>query len=708
MCITLITTDCQKVLHNLYKDKTSYYNLFRFIIFLIIATNASYVFGNNCSVKGRVVDSNGTPVVNAEVYCEQGLLEPLTQKHTNANGEFEFFNLKEGPTGIFATTEGKAWSGIHLNLPSEEHVENFDIVLTSPTRITGLVVSIDEKDKEKPVSGAELDRFAILGTEKIAIPCSKLVPFGYTRVVSNNEGRFSLDKVPQGQSVSMKFVHPEFAVTTVESATADSEVKVKLSKGCVVLGSVYTMQNGNNAKVANAEVTIKNSQPPYESVCIRTNSNGEFTIRLNPGVYLCKAETEQLLSPGWEVKQIANPSGEHLQINVLPAVYISGTILDAVSGNPVPGCKISIEQGGRKSFALTTGSKGKFHAKVVHGQALVKFEAIPGYSMPQPSQLRVLVSGKNEIILPGVWVKKLNSLQVRLVIPNQPQITTKNGVVCLLNPPQLGWYIGDIRNPIAVNITTPPAAGKIVGYAEVPDENVGNIFIVDNKDLGKVCEVNLHQLGKVFGKVTDKAGKPITNAILSCVLLEKDTRQESTLWQVLLANDGSFFWNSIVPLENLIFRLYSEGGSVIWQSQEMQLLEGEEKDFGNIVINDSKISSGQIRGTFVCEKFKYSCAQKTDAEKLCKGPAILIFANETEIPFVQEILVNIKRFWGNDMQVGIITEKEINCEGIDIPVLIGKCPSLATTYLLDNNGKVVCETFGLPILKNGITTKKYE
>ncbi|HOV33372.1 MAG TPA: carboxypeptidase-like regulatory domain-containing protein [Candidatus Hydrogenedens sp.] len=696
------------MLYSLYKDKTSFYNLFRFITFLFIATSSFYVFSDNCSVKGRIVDSNSTPVVNAEVYCEQGLLEPLIQTHANTNGEFEFLNLKEGPTGIFATTEGKAWSGIHLNLPSGEHVENFDIVLTSSTRITGLVVSLDEKGKEKPVSGAEVDRFAILGAEKIAIPCSKLVSFGYARVVSNNEGRFLLNKVPQGQSISIKFVHPEFAITTVEYAAADTEVKVKLSKGCVVLGSVYTMQNGNNAKVANAELTIKNTQPPYESVCIKTNSNGEFTIRLNPGVYLCKAETEQLLSAGWEVKQIVNPSGEHLQIEVLPAVYISGTILDAVSGNPVPGCKISIEQGGRKSFVLTTGSKGKFRGKVVHGQALVKFEAIPGYSMPQPSQLRVLVSGKDEIVLPGVWVKKLNSLQVRLVLPNQQKLTAKNGVVCLLNPPQLGWYIGDIRNPISVNITTSPSSGKIVGYAEVPDENAGNIFIVDSKDLGKVCEVNLHQLGKVLGKVTDKAGKPITNVILSCVLLEKDTRQESTLWQVLLANDGSFSWNSIVPLENLIFRLYSEDGSVIWQSQEMQFLESEEKIFGNIVINSPKISGGQARETFVCEKFKYSCAQKIDIEKLCKGPAILIFANEAEIPFVQDVLVNIKRFWSDNMQVGIITDKEINCEGIDIPVLIGKCPSLATTYLLDDNGRLICETFGLPVLKNSVTTEKHD
>lgn len=691
--------DCQKMSCSLYKDKTLFYNLFRFITFLLLATNTFYVFGDNCSVKGRIVDSNGNPIGNAEVYCEQGLLESLIQTRTNTSGEFEFLNLKEGPTGIFATTEGMAWSGIHLNLPSEEHIEKFDIILLPPTKITGLVVSADEKGKERPISGAEVDRFAILGTEKIAIPCSKLSLFGYAKVVSNNQGSFFLDKVPQKQPVSLKVIHPEFAITTVESATADTEIKVRLTKGCVVLGSVYTIQNGNNAKVANAEVTIKNTQPPYESVCARTNSNGEFTIRLNPGVYLCKAETEQLLSAGWEVKQIANPSGEHLQIEVLPAVYISGTILDAISGNPVPGCKISIEQGGRKSFALTTGSKGKFRGKVVHGQALVKFEAIPGYSMPQPSQLRVIVSGKDEIVLPGIWVKKLNSLQVRLVLPNQQQLTAKNGVVCLLNPPQLGWYIGDIRTPIAVNITTPPSSGKIVGYAEVPDENAGNVFIVDSKDLGKVCEVNLYPLGKIRGKITDKAGKPITNAILSCALLEKDTRQESTLWQVLSANDGSFFWNSIVPLENLIFRLYSEDGSVIWQSQEMQFLEREEKDFGNITISDPKISGGQVRETFVCEKFKYSCVQKTDVEKLCRGPAILIFANEAEIPFVQEVLMNIKRFWGNNMQVGIITEKEINCEGIDIPVLTGKCPSLATTYLLDGKGGVVCETFGLPILK---------
>jgi Tfp pilus assembly protein PilF len=120
---------------SLYKDKTLFYNLFRFITFLLLATNTFYVFGDNCSVKGRIVDSNGNPIGNAEVYCEQGLLESLIQTRTNTSGEFEFLNLKEGPTGIFATTEGMAWSGIHLNLPSEEHIEKFDIILLPPTKI---------------------------------------------------------------------------------------------------------------------------------------------------------------------------------------------------------------------------------------------------------------------------------------------------------------------------------------------------------------------------------------------------------------------------------------------------------------------------------------------------------------------------------------------------------------------------------------------
>ncbi len=666
-----------------------------FCVFSFIGVSF-FTYSDSSSIKGRVLDNNNLPVKNAEVYCEQNLMSPLIQTFTDEEGQFRFLNLTEGPTGIFATTTGMAWSGIHINLPAEENITDVEIILIPAKSLKGKVVVTNEKGKEISVSGAEIDRFAILGLEKVAIPCSKLTPFGYKKVVSDKEGFFLLDKIPVGQAISLKVVHPEYAVTTVENISSDTDIKIAMSKGCVVLGSVYTIQNDNRVKVANSDVTIKNTQPPYESVCVRTNADGEFTIRLNPGIYMCKAETVHLLSAGWEIKKIANSIGEYMQIQVFPSVYISGQILDAVSGEPVPGAKVSIEQGGRKALSLTTGRMGKFRGKVVHGQAYIKFEAIPGYTIPQPSQLKVVVSGKDEIILPGVWVKKVDSLKVKLVIPQQKVLTTNRGIVSILNPPQLGWYAGNIDSLFELKLSSIPTGGKIIGYAEIPEENIGNVFVVDNKDIGKICETNLYTLGKIKGRVVNKEGKPISDGIFSCVVKEPALNQEYLLWQVLLSTDGSFSWNSIIPFKPLIFRLYDNNGSLLWQSSEMQFLEGENKDLGDIVIEKPVV--GKDRDLLSRANYKNLCGGSEIVDKIFNGPSILVYVDSAEVPFMQEVLTNIGNIVGGDINVGMIVESEIDCNGINIPIILGQRLSSATTYLIDGSGNVICETFGLPVM----------
>lgn len=672
------------------------------IIYCLLVVGISFsTYSENCSIRGKVIDSDNIPVKNAEVYCEQNLLGPLVRTYTDGNGEFEFQNLIEGPTGIFATTEGMAWSGIHINLPAEENILSLEIVLVPSKTIRGRVV-LNEKGKEIGVFGAEVDRFAIIGVEKVAIPCSKLTAFGYKKVVSDREGFFILEKVPLGQSISVKVVHPEYSVTTVEDVSPEQDVKITMSKGCLVLGSVYTIQNDNRVKVANSDVTIKNTQPPYESVCIRTNSNGEFTIRLNPGIYLCKAEASQLQSAGWEVKQVANSMGEHIQIQVFPSVYISGSIMDAISGKPVSGAKVSIEQGGRKALSLITGTKGKFRGKVVHGQAYIKFEAIPGYSIPQPSQLRVVVSGKDEIILPGVWVKKVESLRVKLNVPQQNALRIRRGIISILDPLQLGWHSGDINNVFEINITSLPEKGKIIGYAEIPEENKGNILIIDNKNMGKIEEVNLFTLATVKGKVMNKVGKSIPGVIISCNLKEPSTNQEYLLWQVLSSEDGTFFWNSVVPLKKLFFKIHTEEGSLLWQSSELEFSEGEHKDLSNIIVDDTILNIQKEKEILIRSNYKNLCGEDDNTNKLLNGPSILIFVDKVEVPLMQEVLMNIREILGGNVQIGMITDKEVDCNDVRIPVILGQRVSIATTYLIDENGEVICETFGLPIINRMI------
>ncbi len=656
-------------------------------------------YAEACSIRGRVINSNNIPVKNAEVYCEQSLLSPLIQTYTDGNGEFEFRNLIEGPTGIFATTKDMAWSGIHINLPAEENLLGLEIILVPAVSINGKIIVSNEKGKEIGILGAEVERFAILGVDKIAIPCSKLTSFGYKKVVSDKDGYFVLDKIPIKQSISVKVVHPEYAVTTVENISPGQDIKITMSKGCVVLGSVYTIQNDNKVKVANSDVIIKNVQPPYESVCVRTNSNGEFTIRLNPGTYLCKAEASQLQSAGWEIKQIANSIGEHIHIQVFPSVYISGQIMDAISGKPVPGAKVSIEQGGKKAMSLITGTKGKFRGKVVYGQAYITFEPIPGYSIPQPSQLRVVVSGKDEIILPGVWVKKIAPLKVKFNVSEQDKLIVKRVIVSVLEPPQLGWYAGDINNPFELNLTSIPMSGEIIGYAEIPEESKGNIFIVDNKDINKLHETDLHTLSTVKGSIVNKDGKPISEVILSCFLKEPTLNQEFLLWRVLSNYDGTFFWDSVLPLRTLIFKIHTNEGSVLWLSSEMKFLEGENRDLGKIMVDIPTVNVKNREEILIKDNYIDLCREEDSINRLNKGPSMLIFVDKSEIPIMEEVLKNIKSILGNNLQIGFITEEAIDCNEINIPIILGKQPSIATTYLIDDSGKIICETFGLPIIK---------
>jgi len=694
----LITQVCPKELFSLSRGNYYTQSLFTFIFFLFIVVIHLFSYSENCSISGIVLDGQNLPVRGAEVYCEKNLTGPLIQVFTDVNGQFEFQNLAEGPTGIFATTEGMSWSGVHINLPAEEHITGLEIVLLPSKSIKGRIVVPNEKGKETGIYGAEVDRFAILGVEKVAIPCSKLTPFGYKRVISDKNGFFMLNKIPAGQSVSVKITHPDYAIQTIENVSTEQDMKISLSKGCVVLGSVFTIQNSSKVKVANSDVTIKNTQPPYESICIKTNSNGEFTIRVNPGVYLCKAETEQLQSAGWEIKQIVNPLGENVHIQVFPSVKISGQVMDAISGEPVPGAKVSIEQGGKKALSLITGTRGKFRGKVVHGQANIKFEGIPGYSIPQPSQLKVVVSGKDEIVLPGVWVKKIDLLKIKVNISQQKTLTTKRSIVSILNPPQLGWYTGNIDNLLELKVSSLPNEGKIIGHIEIPEENTGNVFVIDSTDIQKVCELSLYDLGVVKGKITGRDEEPLSGVIVSCFMRESSENNEYLLWQILSSNEGTFFWKSVVPRKILIFRLYNSEGVLLWQSPEMQFSEGENKDFGNIIVDNPGINMGREMNLFEHSNYKSLCNGSEEVEKLLKGPSVLVFVDKVEIPIMQEILKNVKDILGSKTQVGMIVEKEIECNGINIPIILGQRPSLATTYWIDGNGRVFCETFGLPII----------
>ncbi len=134
-------------------------------------------------VEGRVTDPDGNPVAGARVHV-QG--RRVTVVHSDANGRYRLPAIPPWEAYIRAEADGFApgyfgpglgWGGpIALNLPSGDVETGIDIVLSSPTTITGRVTD----ERGQPVAGV---RASVVLREDRWVD---------TVAYSNKEGRFRL------------------------------------------------------------------------------------------------------------------------------------------------------------------------------------------------------------------------------------------------------------------------------------------------------------------------------------------------------------------------------------------------------------------------------------------------------------------------------------------------------------------------------------
>ncbi|MCX8063619.1 MAG: carboxypeptidase regulatory-like domain-containing protein [Candidatus Hydrogenedentes bacterium] len=658
--------------------------LFIFGYFVLMSIIAS---SSECAVAGRVVDEKGTPIKNADVFCEQGLFAPLLKVLTNEDGEFKFTNLLSGPTGLFATLEGFSWGGSHINLPPDENVENLEIVLTYPNVITGRALFRDEKGKEIPVEGVEVTRFAILGNNRVSIPLNKLGNMGYRRVFSDSQGNFVLDKVPSNTLISLKLEHPDFAILSTEGNMAGEHLVVSLEKGCLVLGSVYMGENGAKKKVPGARVMIKSVKPPFETTCVTTNTRGEFTVRVRQGNYLCFAQTEKYVSSGWTSKSVINPNGEYINLPVFPSVNVSGVVRDAITGEPVRGVRIYAEQGGQKVGIVNTGKSGRFTFKIAKGYLTIKFDSIPGYALPTPSLISMAVAGNEDLELPGIWVKKLDS--IRLVVKGTNEV--KWGFISMLNPYQFGW-ISLNNSSVEIPIASLPNDNKLIGWVLLPEENLGHVFVLETSSLGKLCEIELSKNASATIDCLDSNSNRVSGIALDCVLVDDD--REYKLFRTFSHSDEAIRLEGIPSRVPLRFKILSPEERIIWSSDIINLLPQDSINLGTIKI-DSYPKADPVMDELDYDKMNFICGNSSDFKS---KRSLLVKLSKGEVPFVLDSLKKIKECFGSGLSVGIVLTEDIECEELGIPVTKNSISIRGSVVLANELGKIIFETEGLPLI----------
>ncbi len=640
------------------------------------------------TVWGTVYDENGFGMPNAYVFLEPDLFSPLIRVQTDENGRFKFSSVKAGKVGVFAFAPGKSFSGVSPSVGFDDEVGGIMIRMSSPVSVEGKVVD----PAGNPISGARVERIALLAEDKVAIPFDKLGELGIDAPTTDASGRFVVNNVPAGKRLALKIVHPSYAQVAVDDVDPQGSIKIVMEPGVFVRGRVYV--RGTTTGVANVNVLFRSDVPPYDTVLARTNLKGEFAVRLRPAVYASRVESENIRSLGWE-KVSVPPSGipHDIVLYASKAATIHGKVLDAATREPVAGARLSLYAADNLADVGRTNSDGIYRFRVGEGDSIVELVAAPGYQVPRNNKVKVFVPAGQEVEMPVFWLVRNPSVTLR--VEDEQGRPVVDGAVSMFRPQQLGLQRTDENGRASVRVAFVPDDGVVVGFVEDPNAGKGAVFHCDVRTVTDM-RVVVKPFVRVQGKVLNKRNEPVQGVIVFAKLANAPgTGEPEFLWRTISQSDGSFAWDWC-PAGVRISCGASDG---VQTSQEVLLdvLGTPDADQPIRLVLDTREKQRSFSG----DVFPWGEALlPTQARPEPTGKSSLIlFCSSQEALIMANVIEMLRQSWGFPIQFVFLVEDESKeKQAMEPTVLFGKRPGLAGGYLLDKDGKVVLETFGIPPL----------
>lgn len=645
------------------------------------------------TITGQVTGQEERPVPAARVFAEPGIGGTLLETQASPEGRFTFKEVAPGEVGIFAIAPGFGFGGKHLNLAAGDEQVEVSIALYPAERISGRV----SNSKGQPVAGARVTRIALLGPDKVGIPLAKLRSLGYPEPVTDDQGRFAIENLPAGETVALKVGHPDYAQEAVSNvATGARDVRITLYPGVLVFGEVVSRDGG--LPVARTGVVIRNAQPPHDTAVAETDAAGSFVLRLKPGVYLYQAASVNYRSPGWERLTIpADVPDVRSRLVVAGTGYLRGVVKDAVSGAPIEGARLSILSSGMTAALIRTGPSGQFRVAVAEGENVVRLESAAGYYPPAAGTARASVKSGEEVELPGMWLKPLPKFRLQVVGENGQQ-PVAGAVVTLLRPAQFGWRVTDGGGWVEIAVGNLPPGRALVGRVEHPTKSLGALFALSLQD-AQGARVQLMPWASVQGRVISDRDKGLEGALIGGVFPGEGTEDALLLWQCVAGKDGAFVWDTVAPglPQCCVART---GEDTVGESVPFNPQPGASCALGNVVIPNGVASESLLGKPLRWYDNRLICGNLTDKKSLKSAPAWLVYCSDEEAPMVIEGLTVARAAVRlPDLTVAVVVDGTYACANAGLPILSGKAPAAATTYLLGAGGKVVLETFGMPPLR---------
>ena len=638
------------------------------------------------TITGNVTTSTGQSVEGARVFLEAGLSASLREAEVSPAGAFVFDDVIPGPVGVFAWAPGFAFAGHHVNVAANDTVPAMTLQLTTPVTMQGCVVN----PQGDPVEGARVTRVALLGDSPVGVPLAKLRVLDFEEPVSAEDGRFSVSYLPEGGMVALKVGHPEYAQEGMTDVPAGSqEVRVVLYPGTLVEGTVRTIEHG--MPVSQATLILRNAQPPHDTAVTLTDVRGQFVIRMKPGVYLCKAEGRGFRSPGWTQLAVTGETpGQRLDLAMAGRASISGSVKDAVSGEPIVGARVVLESQSNVAAIERTGPTGEFRFDAAAGENTVRLQPPPGYFPPPSTRWSMMLSENQEFELPGLWLAPMPDLRVSVIDADEKPVP--GALVSVLRPYQFAWQAADGAGNLALDIGSFPPDGKVVAIAEHPSQAQGALFALTREN-AEGALVKLFTYARVSGAVNDGNGQPLPGVVVGAIFPGEQPDEELLLWRCVTDSQGQFSWNAVVPgVPQRCIAIDENGRS--GESRTFNAAPNTVEDLGKIVITDGKAGESALGQYLPWWEMPAVCGPAVGSGH---GPAVVIKAPPGDAAIVLNGLAHLRRITAFHGVLPVaLAAPGVGCGDNGVYVRRGGAPGPATTYVLDHTGKVVLETAGLP------------
>jgi Carboxypeptidase regulatory-like domain len=633
------------------------------------------------SISGRVLDAQQRPLPSAQVFLEQGITGTIAHTQTNAEGEYLFEGLKPGLTGVFAVADGTAFDGFSVPLaPEDRHVAP-TIVLGRAGSIIGTVAA----GKGKAVANANITRM-LLVKSRVSIPFSKLSAYGFSAPRSNTQGKFTVSRVPLDTPIALKIAHPSYAQEAVGGLKASQKsVTISLQSGILITGKVFA--RGSESPVPNATIRFENINPPKDTALTRSGADGSYGVRLKPGDYLYEAIGRSYRSP---VKLRLPVTGEHPAMDV--SLYVAGTgrlsgqVMDAVTGEPVPNARVLLKFGGTPSAMGRTGASGNYTLDGIAGENMVQFISAPGYLPPANPSMSFQLTPRQDTEVPTFWLMPIPVYTLEVIDDAQQPVA--DAIVSVLRPRQWGWRTTDNNGLAEMSFASLPVDGRIIGIVEHPQQPLGALFSIP-KDRAKDAIVQMGRMTSVRGIVETEAGASLEGVSVQVYLADDTLDEPVLLRQTLSRSDGTFMLEGI-PLD--IPLIYGTDGAF------PPLVHTATAPY-SAVPPPLLATSDQAGDSMAGKSINWRGMAHTSGPPLPStgAPIIAVFIAESGAAAALESLAEMKRHLNRpDWAAVLVVDGIFAAENDDVSIFQGERPGSAMTYVLGKTGSVIFETNLMP------------